>query len=90
MERFISMAQRGVKIKVLTNSLEAADGPYAYSGFAKRRKALLEAGITLYEMRRLSPEKDDNKRAGPLGSSGSSSAREDFFGGSLALFRWFV
>jgi putative cardiolipin synthase len=70
-ERFAAMAQRGVKIKVLTNSLEAADGPYVYSGFAKRRKALLDAGITLFEMRRLSPQMNENKRSGPLGSSGS-------------------
>ena len=77
-ERFRSMAQRGVKIKVLTNSLEAGDGPYVYSGFAKRRKALLEAGITLYEMRRLSPEKDENKNVGPLGSSGSSLHAKTF------------
>ena len=78
MERFRSMADRGVKIKVLTNSLEAADGPWVYSGFAKRRKALLEAGITLYEMRRLSPEREENKRAGPLGSSGSSLHAKTF------------
>jgi putative cardiolipin synthase len=77
-ERFVAMAQRGVKVKVLTNSLEAADGPYVYSGYAKRRKALLKAGITIYEMRRLSPEKDENKRAGPLGSSGSSLHAKTF------------
>jgi putative cardiolipin synthase len=87
MERFLSMAKRGVRIKVLTNSLEAADGPYVYSGFAKRRKALLESGITLYEMRRLSPEKDDKKRSGPLGSSGSSLHAKTF---SVDRSRFFV
>jgi putative cardiolipin synthase len=78
MEGFVAMAERGVKIKVLTNSLEAADGPYVYSGYAKRRKALLKAGITLYEMRRLSRENDENERAGPLGSSGSSLHAKTF------------
>ena len=77
-ERFSAMAQRGVKIKVLTNSLEASDSPYAYSGFAKRRKALLKAGLTLYEMRRLSPEHAGHKHAGPLGSSGSSLHAKTF------------
>jgi putative cardiolipin synthase len=77
-KRFAAMSRRGVKIIVLTNSLEAADGPYAFSGFAKRRKALLAAGITLYEMRRLSPETDENKRVGPLGSSGSSLHAKTF------------
>jgi len=87
MEQFISMAQRGVKIKVMTNSLEASDGPYVYSGFAKRRKPLLEAGITLYEMRRLSGETGDSKHAGPLGSSGSSLHAKTF---SVDRSRFFV
>ena len=87
MERFLSMAEHGVKINVLTNSLEAADGLYAYSGFARRRKALLEAGITLYEMRRLSTEKDDNNHGGPPGSSGSSLHAKTF---SADRSRFFV
>jgi putative cardiolipin synthase len=87
MERFLSMAERGVKIQVLTNSLEAGDGPYVYSGFAKRRKALLGSGITLYEMRRLSPAKDDRNRIGPLGSSGSSLHAKTF---SVDRSRFFV
>jgi cardiolipin synthase C len=78
MKRFLSMAERGVKIKVLTNSLEAADGPWVYSGFSKCRKPLLKAGITIYEMRRLSPQKQNNKGAGPLGSSGSSLHAKTF------------
>ena len=87
MERFLSMAERGVKIKVLTNSLEAADGPYAYSGFAKRRKPLLEAGITLYEMRRLSPDTGRRLDTGPFGSSGSSLHAKTF---SVDRSRFFV
>lgn len=82
---FVSMAKRGVKIRVLTNSLEAADGPYVYSGYAKRRKSLLQAGITLYEMRRLSPH-TDSKAIGPLGSSGSSLHAKTFSVDSSRLF----
>lgn len=79
MERFLSMAKCGVKIQVLTNSLETADGPWVYSGFAHRRKALLEAGIKLYELRRSSPrQKAGNKHGGPLGSSGSSLHAKTF------------
>ena len=86
-ESLVSMAKRGVKVQILTNSLEASDVPAVYSGFAKRRKPLLEAGITLYEMRRLSPEKDETKRAGPLGSSGSSLHAKTF---SVDRSRFFV
>jgi cardiolipin synthase C len=87
MERFLSMAERGVKIKVLTNSLEAADGPWVYSGFSKCRERLLKAGITIYEMRRLSPQKNENNRNGPLGSSGSSLHAKTF---SVDRTRFFV
>ena len=47
------MARRGVKIRILTNSLEATDVAAVHAGYAKRRKRLLEAGITLYELRSL-------------------------------------
>ncbi|MBP7587104.1 MAG: phospholipase D family protein [Vicinamibacteria bacterium] len=86
-DAFVSMARRGVKIKILTNSLEASDVPAVYSGFAKRRKPLLEAGITLYEMRRLSPDADESKFAGPFGSSGSSLHAKTF---SVDRSRFFV
>lgn len=86
-ESFVSMAKRGVKVKILTNSLEASDVPAVYSGFAKRRKPLLKAGITLYEMRRLSPDIGESKLAGPLGSSGSSLHAKTF---SVDRSRFFV
>jgi cardiolipin synthase C len=53
-ESFSTMARRGVKIRVLTNALEATDVPAVHAGYAKRRKALLNAGIALFESRRLS------------------------------------
>ena len=86
-ESFVSMAKRGVKVKILTNSLEASDVPAVYSGFAKRRKPLLKAGITLYEMRRLSPDIGESKLTGPLGSSGSSLHAKTF---SVDRSRFFV
>jgi putative cardiolipin synthase len=71
-DEFVLLAERGVKIKVLTNSLQATDVPIVHAGYAKRRKPLLEAGVSLYELRRLSPDSTPRKGAGPLGSSGSS------------------
>jgi len=67
-----------VKIRVLTNSLEATDVPPVHAGYAKRRKALLEAGIVLYELRRLAPRAARNKSAGPLGSSSASLHAKTF------------
>ena len=45
------LAQRGVTVSVLTNSLAATDVALAHSGYARRRHALLEAGVALYELR---------------------------------------
>ena len=73
-EAFADLAERGVNVTVLTNSLEATDVAPVHAGYAKRRKSLLEAGVTLYELRRLSPDTGANKRAALVGSSGSSGS----------------
>ncbi len=44
-------AGRGVKIRILTNSLAATDVVPVHSGYAPYRKDLLQAGIELYEFR---------------------------------------
>lgn len=48
---FADLAQRGIKIRVVTNSLAATNHPYVHSGYAPRRDALLGAGVELYEVR---------------------------------------
>src|SRR5690606_11526543 len=65
------LARRGVAVSVFTNALEATDVAVVHAGYAKRRKALLEAGIRLYEMKReiASPRIRDR---GLTGSSASS------------------
>jgi putative cardiolipin synthase len=44
------LAARGVRVRVVTNSLASTDVPVVHSGYAKYRKALLRAGVELYEM----------------------------------------
>jgi putative cardiolipin synthase len=73
-DELAALAQRGVRVRVLTNSLEATDVAVVHAGYAKRRKSLLEAGVTLYEFRRLSPDTGPSKSAGLGGSSGSSAS----------------
>lgn len=75
---FVAMAERGVKISVLTNSLEATDVSVVHAGYEKRRKPLLKAGITLFEMRSLSADPYKKEKAGPFGSSGSSLHAKTF------------
>jgi len=72
-EWFEEMARRGVKIKVLTNALEATDVSFVHAGYSNRRKALLRAGVELFELRR-SSEAGAGKSPGSRGGSGSSGS----------------
>ena len=45
-----ALQDRGVQVMVLTNSLSATNHTVVHSGYAPYRKALLEAGVTLYEV----------------------------------------
>jgi putative cardiolipin synthase len=64
-----ALVQRGVRVRVLTNSLASADAvPLAHAGYARRRKALVDAGIELHEMR---PDGTRQPRARGLRASGA-------------------
>ena len=44
------MVQRGVNLRIITNSLSSQDVPAVNSHYGPYRKRLLEAGIDLYEL----------------------------------------
>lgn len=48
---FKEAVDRGVKIRILTNSLASTDNLEAFSGYQRDRKALLETGVEIYEFR---------------------------------------
>lgn len=77
-EAFSALARRGVKVRILTNALEATDVAAVHAGYAKHRKRLLEAGVILYEMRRQALSGERRESAGPFGSSGSSLHAKTF------------
>jgi putative cardiolipin synthase len=45
------LRERGVRIRVLTNSLASNDVIAAFAGYSGQREALLKAGVELYELR---------------------------------------
>jgi cardiolipin synthase C len=51
MGEFAQLRARGVRIRVLTNSLASTDAPAAHAGYLRYRKQLLSMGVELYEMR---------------------------------------
>lgn len=70
--RFLStLAQRGVKVRVLTNSLAATDVVPVHAGYARYRPALLQAGIELYEFKPI--RSDDGERPTRRVTFGGSS-----------------
>ena len=48
-ELFEELVSRGVRIRVSTNSLASTDNIQAFSGYQGQRKALLKAGVELFE-----------------------------------------
>ncbi|BAF73311.1 phospholipase D family protein [Sulfurovum sp. NBC37-1] len=50
-KRLAAMRERGVRIRILTNSLRANDVLATYAGYEKYRKELLQQGIEIYELR---------------------------------------
>jgi phosphatidylserine/phosphatidylglycerophosphate/cardiolipin synthase-like enzyme len=51
MEQFRQLRDRGIRVRVLTNSLASNDAPAAHAGYARYRKDLVTLGIEVYEMR---------------------------------------
>lgn len=69
-QAFAAARARGVRIRVLTNSLASNDAPVAHVGYARHREALLKMGVELYELR--SEQADVSSAFGSSGSGGAS------------------
>lgn len=46
-----SISDRGIRMKVLTNSLDSIDGAWGHVGWARARLSLIERGVEVHEMR---------------------------------------
>ena len=73
MAAFRAARDRGVRVRVLTNSLASNDAPLAHAGYARHRKALLEMGVQLYEMRSEPATMRSALRSSTTGSSGGAT-----------------
>jgi len=81
----VRLSQSGVKVRVLTNSLEATDVPAVYAGYATSRQALLRGGVALFEERSTpgAPKRASKEAGGRapfgLGASASTSLHAKTF-----------
>ena len=84
-----SIAEKGVRVRVLTNSLASTNHVPVHSGYARYRKRLLEAGVELYELKRDTIVVLDDGTAEELQATLHTKAmifdRETLFVGSLNL-----
>jgi phosphatidylserine/phosphatidylglycerophosphate/cardiolipin synthase-like enzyme len=69
MEHLKALRARGVRVRVLTNSLASTDAPAAHAGYVRYRKQLIALGIELHEMR----ADQAGSANGGLGSGGGGS-----------------
>ena len=86
------LSERGVRVRILTNSLASTDVSVVHAGYAKYRKDLLRAGVELYELDKQAGTDGEKKRSGLGGSSKASLHAKSFvfdrkhvFVGSLNL-----
>jgi putative cardiolipin synthase len=70
-QAFAAARGRGVRIRVLTNSLASNDAPVAHVGYARHREDLLKLGVELYELR-----SEQASVSNAFGSSGSGNLGE--------------
>lgn len=66
------LAGRGVRVRVLTNSLAATDVVAVHAGYSKYREGLLAGGVELYEYRSDARRPEPGGHRLRLGSSGSA------------------
>jgi len=89
---FKSLTDKGVRVKILTNSLSSNDVGIVHAGYAKYREDLLRNGVELYEMNKKLTRAQRKEKKGVGGSSKASLHakvfvldRKQVFIGSLNL-----
>ena len=80
------LAQRGVAITILTNSLAASDVGAVHAGYRRYRQQLLEAGIRLYELKPGAVEQAKQLKKHRIGASRASLHAKTFIFDRSAVF----
>lgn len=58
----IRLAKQGVSVQILTNSYDATDVGLVHTGYAHHRKALLQAGVRLFELKATAKNPNENNK----------------------------
>ena len=80
------MRERGVAVKILTNSLASNDVSVAHGGYARYRKDLLRLGVDLFELKPIPGQREEKERTEGVGSSGAALHTKTFILDRKVLF----
>lgn len=72
-DKLARTAARGARVQVVTNGFAATDVPVVHSGYAGDRKALLRAGVELWELKKESGGAAADRNWGSAGSGSAGS-----------------
>ncbi len=72
------LVSRGVRVRILTNSMASNDVSIVHAGYSKYRKPLLRSGVELYELNRKRPAEQREKMKGRGESSRASLHAKSF------------
>ena len=74
----VELAQKGIRVKILTNSLASNDVGIVHAGYQKYRKKMLRGGVELYELNKKLNRKERKEKKGESGSSKVSLHTKSF------------
>ena len=74
----VVQADKGVKVRILTNSLTSSESNVVFAGYAKRREDLLRAGVQLYEIKTTAAREAREEKL-KFGSSSSAALHAKTF-----------
>lgn len=72
------LCKKGVRVRILTNSLSSTDVGLVHAGYAKYRKALLRGGVELYELNKKITRAEREKKQGKISASKASLHAKSF------------
>lgn len=72
------LRQKGIRVRVLTNSLASTDVIVVHAGYGQYRRDMLRAGIELYEFNKKLSKEDKKEKKAPGGSSKASLHAKSF------------
>ncbi|MBW2671204.1 MAG: phospholipase D family protein [Deltaproteobacteria bacterium] len=76
---FKTLREKGVRVKILTNSLSSTDVAVVHAGYSKYRKDLLRMGVELYELNKNMNKKERKEiKEGGVGRSKASLHAKSF------------